>query len=162
MKKIIEVIAKDAFREFGQVIEMPVQEAPTIAAETVMFWKQQAMFSIAGETEVGVLKVKKQAMVFDQVENHFNTATGLICLDGDCVIGVTTPSDEVPKADDIKAFRVPKGQLMVLAEKCWHSATYPLDQDEITLLVIFQKDTLDNDTVFEDLDQPCELVFAGS
>jgi ureidoglycolate hydrolase len=159
MQKKITTISKATFKEFGQVIEMPVNQEPTIEVETVKFWKQQAMFTIEGETEIGVLKINKQAMVFDQLENHFKTPTGLICLDGDCVIGVTSPADEVPKADDVNAFLVPQGQLFVLAEKCWHSATYPVDKDEITLLVIFQKDALDNDTVFEDIDQSCELVF---
>jgi len=159
MRINIEKISKETFEEFGQIIEMPVQSEPTVAVETVTFWKQQAMFAIDGDIEVGVLKVKKMAMVFDELENHFKTATGLICLDGDCVIGVTQPSDEVPLASDIKAFLVPQGQLFVLAEKCWHTATYPVDKDEITLLVLFKKDSLDNDTVFEAINESCQLVF---
>jgi len=159
MQVKIENISKESFKEFGEVIEMPVKSEPTVAVETVTFWKQQAMFAIDGEIEVGVLKVKKMDMVFDELENHFKTATGLICLDGDCVIGVTSPADAVPSASDVKAFMVPQGQLFVLAEKCWHSPTYPVDKDEITLLVIFKKDSLDNDTVFEPINDQCELVF---
>ena len=139
--------------------EMPVKDEPTIAVENVTSWKQQAMFSIKGETEVGVLKIKKQDMVFDQLENHFKTATGIICLDVDCVIAVAPPSDDIPNVDTLKAYTIPQGQLFVLAEKCWHPATYPIDKDEITLLIIFQKDALDNDTVFEDISESVELTF---
>ncbi|WP_076420073.1 ureidoglycolate lyase [Colwellia sp. UCD-KL20] len=159
MKLAIENVSKEAFQPYGQLIEMPVKDDPTIAVENVTFWKQQAMFSIKGETEVGVLKIKKQDMVFDQLENHFKTATGIICLDGDCAIAVAPPSDDIPNVDTLKAYTIPQGQLFVLAEKCWHSATYPIDKDEITLLIIFQKDALDNDTVFEDISESVELTF---
>ncbi|WP_077341823.1 ureidoglycolate lyase [Pseudocolwellia agarivorans] len=159
MKLAIENVSKEVFQSYGQLIEMPVKDDPTIAVENVTFWKQQAMFSIKGETEVGVLKIKKQDMVFDQLENHFKTATGIICLDGDCVIAVAPPSDDIPNVDTLKAYTIPQGQLFVLAEKCWHSATYPIDKDEITLLIIFQKDALDNDTVFEDISESVELTF---
>lgn len=154
----IEKVNKDVFSPYGEIIEMPVNTEPTVDVETVKFWKQQAMFAIEGETEVGVLKIKRMDMIFNELENHFKTATGLICLDGDCAIAVAPPTDELPAANEIKAFKIEKGQFFVLAEKCWHSATYPLDQDEITLLVFFKKDSLDVDTVFEDMGQQFELV----
>ena len=159
MKLAIENVSKEVFQSYGQLIEMPVKDDPATAVEHVTVGKQQAMFSIKGETEVGVLKIKKQDMVFDQLENHFKTATGIICLDGDCVIAVAPPSDDIPNVDTLKAYTIPQGQLFVLAEKCWHSATYPIDKDEITLLIIFQKDALDNDTVFEDISESVELTF---
>ena len=155
----IEPISKDAFKAYGQVIEIPVPEEPTVSTDTVTFWKQQSVFAISGETQVGVLKVRKMNMMFDEMENHFKTPTALICLDGDFVVAVAEPSNMVPKAEAVRAFRAKKAQLVVLAEKCWHSIMYPVDQDEITVLVVFNKDALEEDTVFEDLDQPCKLSY---
>jgi ureidoglycolate hydrolase len=155
----IEPISKDAFKAYGQVIELPVEEEPTVSTDSVTFWKQQSVFSISGETQIGVLKVRKMDMVFDELENHFKTPTGLICLDGDFVVAVAEPSDTVPKAEEVRAFRAKKSQLVVLAEKCWHSIMYPVDQDEITVFVIFDNNALEDDTVFEALNRPCELGF---
>jgi hypothetical protein len=41
----------------------------------------------------------------------------------------------------------------------WHSAPYPVDHDESSMLVICEKGFLENDTVFEKIDQAGELVF---
>ncbi|VGO22208.1 ureidoglycolate lyase [Pontiella sulfatireligans] len=159
MKAKIETITKEAFSKYGQVIEMPIKTEPTIAVPTVNFWKQQAFLAIDGDVEVGVLNIKKMDMVYDDLENHFETQTGLISLTGDWAIGVATPSDAVPKAEDMKAFRVAKNQLVVLADKCWHTAPFAVDIEENIMLVICKKDFLDNDTVYEKIDQPGELVF---
>ncbi len=158
MQAKIEQITKEAFAAYGQVIDLPVQEDPTIAVPTVNFWKQQALLTAEGELEVGVLNVKKMEMVFDELENHFKTQTGLICLSGDWAIGVAMPGDSVPKAGEVKAFRIPKNQLVVLHEKCWHTAPYPVEHDESLMLVICKKDFLDDDTVYEKIDQRGELV----
>ena len=156
----IEKITRETFKPYGQLIEFPVKEEPTVEVETVTFWKQQVMFNIdGGEVEVGVLKVRKHAMIFDEFENHFKTATGLISLDGDFALAVADPADEIPKTDTIKAYKFKKNQLVLMDEKCWHGVAYPIDTDEITVLVIFKKGSLDDDTVFEKLDQSCELVF---
>ena len=159
MEAKIEAITKEAFATFGQVIDFPIQSEPTIAVPTVNFWKQQAFLSIDGEVEVGVLNIKKMDMEYDELENHFQTQTGLISLTGDWAIGVTTPSDDIPKAEDVKAFRVKKNQLVVLADKCWHTAPYAVDIAENTMLVIAKKDFLDDDTVYEKIDQHGKLVF---
>lgn len=159
MKVKIEPMNKEAFASYGQVIEMHPSTEPTIAVPTVNFWKQQAVFSVEGELEVGFLNVKKMDMTFDDMENHFKTQTGLISMSGDWVIGVATPSDDPAKAASLKAFRVPQGQLVVLAEKCWHTVPYPAESDEICMLVICKKDFLDNDTFYEKIDEASTLVF---
>lgn len=159
MDVLIQKITKEAFKKYGQVIENPVQERPTIAVETVTFWKQQLSININGETEVGVLKVKKRDMIFNEFENHFKTPTGLICLDSDFVLAVAPPQDTLPKTNEVEAFHVQQSQLIVLDAKCWHGECYPVDKNEITLLVIFQKDALDNDTVYKDAGETFKLKF---
>ena len=159
MQVSIQHASRENFRKFGELVELEPRSEATVAVETVDFWQQQAVYHIKGETEVGVLHVRNMPMVFDELENHFHTPTGLVCLDGDCVIALATPGDEVPEVTEIEAFRVAKGQLMMLKDKCWHSIAYPLDQEQITLLVIFKKNTLSDDTVFEAISESCELIF---
>ncbi|QBG48545.1 hypothetical protein EGM51_14465 [Verrucomicrobia bacterium S94] len=154
----IEPITSNAFAEYGQWIEMPPATEPTIAVPTVNFWKQQALLTAEGELEVGFLNVKKTDMVFEELENHFETQTGLICLSGDWAVGVAAPGDNPPKASDLKAFRIPRGQLVVLHEKCWHTTPYPVEHNESTMLVICKKDFLDEDTVYEKIDEESTLI----
>jgi hypothetical protein len=39
-----------------------------------------------------------------------------------------------------------------VADKCWHTVSYPVGHNESTMLVICQKDFLDNDTVYKKID----------
>ena len=155
--KVLELTRKN-FSSYGQVVEVPASGQPAIDVETVKFWKQQAVYSMGENTEVGILVVKKQQMVFDELENHFKTPTILLCLDGDFILPVAPPSDDVPSSSEVVAFRVPKNQMVIMAEKCWHGVAYPADKDEITLLVLIRENTLDDDTVFELIDEKCTVV----
>ena len=156
----IEVLelTREKFNCYGQVVEVPSSGQPTIDVGIVKFWKQQAIYSIGANTEVGVLMVKKQEMIFEELENHFKTPSILISLDGDFFLPVAPPSDVVPSSSEVVAFRVPKNQMVIMAEKCWHGVAYPADKEEITLLVIFRENSLDDDTVFEPLDDKCTVV----
>jgi ureidoglycolate hydrolase len=155
--KVLE-LTRESFSPYGQVVEVPASGQPAIDVDTVKFWKQQAVYSMVENTEVGVLVVKKQEMVFNELENHFKTPTILLCLDGDFILPVAPPSDDVPPASDVVAFHVPRNQMVIMAEKCWHGVAYPADKDEITLLVLIRENTLDDDTVFESIDEKCTVV----
>jgi ureidoglycolate hydrolase len=155
--KVLE-LTREKFSPYGQVVEVPASGQPTIEVETVKFWKQQAIYSTGEKTEVGVLMVKQQEMIFEELENHFKTPTILLCLDGDFILPVAPPSDDLPSPSEVVAFRVPKNQMVIMAEKCWHGVAYPADKEEITLLVIFRENSLDDDTVFEPLDDKCKVV----
>lgn len=149
---------KKNFNLYGHLVEIPAPGQPTIETNVVKFWKQQAIFAMGEKIEVGVLTLKKQEMVFNELENHFKTPTLLLCLDGDFILPVAPPSDNIPSASEVVAFQVPKNQTVVLAEKCWHGVTYPIDKDTITLLVFFKEDSLDEDTVYKSLDKKCTIV----
>jgi len=154
----VKQITLENFKPYGQLVKVPELSEPTVQNEQITFWKQQASFFIDGKTEIGVLKVRKHEMVFNLLENHFKTPTILICLDGAFIIPVAPPSDNVPKVEEIEAFKVSKGQALVLSDKCWHGTTYPVDKEEITLLVIFKENTFDDDTVNEVIDANCRIV----
>jgi ureidoglycolate hydrolase len=154
----IRKVTSESFLKYGQIVELNPSVKAAISTEQVTFWKQQASFFIKGKTEIGVLKVKKGVMVFNELENHFITPTILIPIDGDFVMPVAGPSDKIPMAKDVEAFHVRSNQMVVLAPKVWHGATYPVYDIEITLLVIFEENALDRDTVFETLNEQCILV----
>jgi len=150
-------ITKESFKKFGQFIDNNTSETPTIKTESVTFWKQQIQTVMGEAYEIGLLKVKKQEMIFDELENHFQSPTGLISLDGDFKLALGVPSDKIPSKDDIEAFDVPAYQMLMIDAKCWHGVCYPQDKDEITILVFMAKDALENDTVNKKLDNTFEI-----
>lgn len=90
------------------------------------------------EIEIGVLKVKKHEMIFDELENHFKTPTIMMSLNGDFLFSVAPCKDELPRVDEIVVFKIEENQMYMMNPKCWHGEVYPIDKDELTLLVFIR------------------------
>ncbi len=159
MKEIkLGELYRDNFSRYGQIIDLNDLGPATIDTAVVQFWKQQVKVDFEGELEIGVLKVKKHEMVFDELENHFKTPTVMMSLNGDFLFPVAPCKDKVPGVDEIEVFKIQENQLYMMNPKCWHGEVYPIDKDELTLLVFLKKGSLDNDTVFEKLSEQCRIV----
>lgn len=158
MKFKIQNATADSFKKYGQVVELNPQEAAFVSLTHVNFWKQQASYYIKGKTEIGVIKIKKSEMIFDELENHFITPTIIIPMNGDFILPVAGPSDKIPNSVEVEAFYIRKDQFIILSPKAWHGVIYPVNDNELTLLVIFEENTLNNDTVFHPLNEQCSIV----
>jgi ureidoglycolate hydrolase len=145
------------FEKYGQVIKVPVSE-PTADTDNFKYWKQQALLSVDGPVEIGVLNVRKHEIRLSQMERHDHTPEILVGLDGAFIVTVAASSTEKPVAGDVEAFRVEKGQAVYFNTNCWHWAPCPVDDANITILVIFKDNTSQTDLIIEDLDEECIVV----
>ncbi|MFA6946850.1 MAG: ureidoglycolate lyase [Pedobacter sp.] len=159
MKEIkVSLLSRNNFAPYGQIVDLEDLGPATINTGVVKFWKQQVEVNFDGEIEIGVLKVKKHEMLFDVLENHFKTPTIMMSLNGDFLFPVAPCKDEVPDVDEIKVFKMKENLLYMMNSKCWHGEVYPIDKEELTLLVFLKKGSLDDDTVFENLSEQCKIV----
>jgi len=152
------MLSRDKFAQYGQIIDLEDLGPETINTGVVKFWRQQVEIEFDGEIEIGVLKVKKHEMLFDVLENHFKTPTIMMSLNGDFLFPVAPCKDEVPGVDEIEVFKIEENQLYMMNPKCWHGEVYPIDKDELTLLVFLKKGSLDADTVYEKLSEQCKII----
>lgn len=150
--------SKERFAKYGEIISLNELGDATIDVDTVQFWAQQSEVDFGGACEVGVLRVKKHDMVFDELENHFKTPTLMLCLDGDFILPLAPCQDDVPEVTTIEALHIKQGELYKMNAKCWHGEVYPIDKDVITLLVFFKKGSLDDDTVYKKLSEQCVIA----
>lgn len=81
-------LSAEAFTRYGEVIDLSPAGEATASADVMAYWKRQGVFDIDGPVEIGVLKVKKHEMVFDQIEQHTETPEILIGLDGGFIVPV--------------------------------------------------------------------------
>lgn len=151
-------LTAEDFAKYGEVIDLSPSVEPTVSAEVLDYWKQQAVFSIDGPAEIGVLKVKKHEMVFEKMEQHTETPEILIGQGGGFVVPVAPPSDDVPSPDKIEAFEVGPRQAIMLKRSCWHWVPNPADKDELTILVLFKDNTSADDLVVKDIAEQCKVV----
>lgn len=151
-------LTSHAFTQYGEVISLSPTVESTVSADAMNYWKQRVIFDIGGSAEIGVLKVKKHEMVFNQMEQHTETPEILIGLGGGFIIPVAPPSDNVPVPDEIEAFIVGANQAVMMNTACWHWLPNPTDKDELTILVLFKDNTSENDLVIKDLSEQCKVV----
>lgn len=159
MKEIkVSLLSRDNFSQYGQIVDLNDLGSAKINTEVVKFWKQQVEVDFDGVMEIGVLKVKKHKMLFDEMENHFKTPTIMVSLNGDFLFPVASCKDEVPDVEEITVYKIKENQLYMMNPKCWHGEVYPVDKDELTLFVFFNKGSLDDDTVFGKLSEQCRII----
>ena len=152
----IKSLTVEMFKRYGQVVKPPETAEPTIATDDLTYWKQQATIRIDGDVEVGILKVKKHEMLFDQMEKHNETPEMLVALDADFIVPVAPPSEDIPSVEQIEVFHVKHGQAIIMDTACWHGGPNPLDKNEVTILVIFKDNTSQNDLVIKELSETCK------
>lgn len=155
MNLIAKQASKENFAKYGEIIMLDNLGEASIDVDIVKFWKQQVAVDFEDACEVGVLRVKKHDMTFSELENHFQTPTLMICLDGDFVLPLAPCQRELPAVSDIEALIIKKGQLYKMNPMCWHGEVYPIDKEVLTLLVFLKKGAVDDDTVYEKLSETC-------
>ena len=154
----VKKLNADVFKKFGQIVQLPPAQQPTMAGDCFAYFKQQAVFNIEGQTEIGILKIKKHNMNFSQMEKHIQTPEILVSLDGAFILPVAPPSEDAPMPEQIEAFKVPQNHAVVMDPSCWHWLPNPADKDEITIMVIFKDNTSQDDLVIQDLSEECRIV----
>ena len=93
----------------------------------------------------GSLKVGKRPMIIEDVEFHSCSCEAMMPLDDDMVIHVGPANADILEIDNIVAFIIPKGTLVILRPGTWHGAPYPINNDG-TVLICLPERTYINDT----------------
>ncbi len=147
------------FDKFGQIVCPNPKDEPTASGDSFNYFKQQAVFKIDGDSEFGILTIKKYDMVFDQIEQHVESPEIMFSLNGSFIVPVAPPSEDVPKPEDIEAFEVPHNHGIVLKDGCWHWMPSAVTDETATLLILFKDDTSANDLVIKDLTEQCKVTW---
>jgi ureidoglycolate hydrolase len=88
------------------------------------------------------------AKILSAVEFHSSCPEIQIPLDGDYVLcfGKATPPGQVP-LDEIEAFRIPKGTLIIMKPGVWHGGLFLYNCDIATILVSLPERTYADDCI---------------
>ena len=156
MRADVTIISGEAFKPVGQVVlQREVSGAqPTAAVESVLsYWKQRIVFDTACTPEVGFLTVQRRQRTFDQIERHVDTPELLVVLDGavDIPCAPPTPGASAPSPQDVRVYRVPAGAAVCFPTGGWHWAPFPVDRDEVRIVVVLKNNTSQDDLEIVDL-----------
>lgn len=126
----VEPLTKQAFRPFGELVEVPEGMKPSIENAILSYWGGLAKARFHEEMEFGLFRVKARAHDVAEMERHAKTPELLLGLSSDYVLLVAPRSGPRaggahPDVAKVRAFQVPKGKALLLARGTWHALPFP-------------------------------------
>ncbi|MBN2617018.1 MAG: ureidoglycolate lyase [Spirochaetales bacterium] len=151
MKEIkIEELSLEAFNEFGSFNNMINPSNIHFGTDPVTFYRDmlQQDMGVKTVTSFSICRVIPRDFTITISEYHSHCGEGILPLDNDIVIHVApgAPNGELP-VDQFKAFRVPKGTMVVLKPGVFHHAPWCLNNKEANSLIVLPQRTYANDCI---------------
>lgn len=130
----VEPLTKQAFKGFGELVEVPEGMKPTIENAILSYWGGLAKARFHEEMEFGLFTAKAREHDVAEMERHVKTPELLVGLTSDYVLIVaprSAPKAGVarPVAAKARAFQVPRGKALLLARGTWHALPFPTESE---------------------------------
>ena len=154
-------LTMEAFATFGQFYPIDAPKGYALCGELHRFFPDRLVADSLHRVGYSPILVKKpEKMIVTQQEYHTTTWEMLMPLDDDMIIHVAPASAGVPVTDLAQAFIVPKHTLVKLNAAVWHLAPLPVNNEQLTAMVILPECTYANDCTVVDLEpeQQFEIV----
>lgn len=160
MRKIkAEKLTKESFAPFGCYYDYSNPDGYALCGELHRFFPDRLTAYHNGQVAFSPILVKKpQEMKITQVEYHTTTSEIILPLNDDMIIHVAPPSAGKPLPEHTKAFLVPKNTMVKLNACVWHLAPLPVNQPELTAIIILPECTYINDCIVVDLKEDQQFI----
>lgn len=147
----VQTLTDEAFKPYGKVIAVPTR-LPDTSDEVLQWWGNEAALPADGPVGLGMMKVRRRDFIVPKFERHLKTAELLVPLEGPSFVAVAGSGPDGSGPANPAAFMLDQGQAVVLNAGTWHWLPYPL-QAEAAFMVVFRRDTSQDDLEFCDLEQ---------
>lgn len=153
----VEELTLEAFRPFGNFVNMINPNTEFIGEKPVQFFRDMALLAITHPRSLpsfSICRVEKRPLVIDASEYHSHAAEGNLPLDADALIhvGPATPNGVCPK-DRLRVFRVPRGTFVTTHAGVWHYAPFAVGANVLNMLIVLPERAYANDCVVVEFDK---------
>lgn len=145
MKLKIEDLTVETFAPYGEVIMQPAR-AQDASGPGWMWWAEnQTLTGGDRKYAIGYLDLQPVELRFDWAERHMHTDELVLPMGEDCLMYVGPPENpeepaRLPSLDRFRAFRLRKGQGILMSKGVWHGAPLALDKP-LNVAILLLKDT---------------------
>lgn len=128
----VEKPTKQTFSPFGKLI-LPHQENPDKSGVGWKCWVPLELLEVGStKLQIGLVELEKQELKVDQMERHETREEMLWPIDKPIVQLVGLPrhlmdGDSRPKVEEVKAFLLQPGQIVIMNKGTWHAPAYALE-----------------------------------
>lgn len=140
------------FTDYGHFIERP---EPMLEGKNDYAYTRDLADMELKTASVGYLTAYVHDSVYDSLERHKATSEMLVILSGGGTILFAKPGDD--PNNGFTALEVEQGDAFVMSPSTWHGLITPMNCDTVDILVVFKKNTEDNDIDIKKLDETVEI-----
>ncbi len=154
-------ITVENFAPFGQMYTMESPSGHALCGELHAFYPDRLVADSQHRVGFSPIVVNKpETMTITQQECHTTTWEMIMPLNDDMVLHCAPASGLTPVPELTQAFIVPKHTLVKMNAAIWHLAPLPVNEKQLTALIILPECTYANDLTVVDLtpDQQFEIV----
>lgn len=153
MKTIQAVpVTHEAFAPFGQFYPMGAPDGYALCGQIHQFFPDRITADSVHRVGYSPILVKKpEKMIITQQEYHTTTWEMILPLNDDMIIHVAPASAGAPVGHLSQAFVIPKNTMVKINAAIWHLAPLPVNQEQLTAMIILPECTYANDCTVVDL-----------
>jgi len=146
----VEPLTSENFQKFGGFRDMLNPVSEMLGAPPIEFFPDMIQQTLGNSQAASYsnCRIGPREPVINVAECHSSTAEMLMPLDADVLMWFAAAS--VPDAgfhgDKVRAFRVPKGTMVVIKPGTWHHGPFCLGSEQANILVALPERTYANDT----------------
>jgi len=147
-------------KKYGEIVDVE-NINPNYKCDSFSFWENLSVIKHEFCSMCMVqsyLREKNKNTIF---ENHNDTTETIVPLNGDIVLllGKSLEKDkEKLNLNSIIAFKLESGKAFILGKNIWHYAPISINKD-VKILILFEKDTPNKDTILYLTDEMDGIVF---
>lgn len=153
MKTIQAVpVTHEAFAPFGQFYSMGAPDGYALCGQIHQFFPDRITADSVHRVGYSPILVKKpEKMIITQQEYHTTTWEMILPLNDDMIIHVAPASAGAAVGHLSQAFVIPKNTMVKINAAIWHLAPLPVNQEQLTAMIILPECTYANDCTVVDL-----------
>ena len=154
-------VTHENFAPFGQFYSMDKPDGYALCGEIHKFFPDRLTADTTHRVAYSPIVVQKpDRMIITQQEYHTTTWEIILPLDDDMIIHCAPASAGTVVTEHAQAFIIPKHTLVKINAAIWHLAPLPLNNAQLTAMIILPECTYANDCTVVDLssEQQFEII----
>jgi len=115
------------FTGFGRAIELLAGGTDVVTTRGAGWSDHRSLDAVLDTAgHLGLTIGSAEPLRVDAMERHLHTKEALFCAGAPVVVAVADTAGDVPHADDVRAFVIEPGDVVILDEGIWHTACHGL------------------------------------
>jgi ureidoglycolate hydrolase len=124
-----EPLVEKEFRTFGQVLQVPAGQPPSIENASMRRWNGIVKARMHENVEFSLIDLKVRERLVAEMERNTRSPELMVALKGEFLLAVAPTSAKGgrihPDASRIRVFELHEGEGVLLNKGCWHAVPFP-------------------------------------